>query len=900
MTVKGVDNFSAQIADYALITMGGRIHHYEENIVDGVLRVDHHFQPLNDSLEKSYYNQMHYPDEGEPTNDMRMAGLDYNAPEDYKIKSHVIVWLYKRHWEDQLNKGKGWQKLDPSKMPSGDTEGHMARRCYLIGSTVLDLQRLMDVNIKLNSGDEVDTPTFNCKHNFCDTHSKCKLVKHNGFEVEEQQGQLHMLIKGLEKYINEEKDTNEKDGSYKKPDHSNNPFMVSPLANLANVNEIVKLQQGLMKTYCVIGMQSGKLFLGDQMGAAFVSGATFTQLYGAAVLFTDMSHIVRYRVVEFPFEMIAIYMDIALRVNGYTANDVARMNSDVYAGDLLMVYKSLISAEIMDSKQAEYYSDYCLYGVEKATEYDFVNNRQPIPDYDTNKMGELWFYEKTGNETYVRYRMKLTEDQRQICTGRNLRNRIVADDCESSASTIKGIHKTCIAIQAKLVLLGVLKADKVDDEVFMSFLDNPEGNQEFLKFVDQFAPTSRFGEGWTLDSRAALLLALANVMRQFEFRLDLCIGTANAAGVGQATNLCGHCYLILKTRHYETGAKVNCVIEGTNWVSQKKMVEEDEGESSVPMATINELASILMEMTKDPKFDPKEDIGKGLVKMCEDKGVKFYARVYVSGDEMHFIVERDQNGKKVRVFGEPVPNVVDNMPSERIEVNYKLVSEHLKRLGKDVDPFTIKNTVRLIAKEATVPAWPKGNWDKLMGEFYATRVMYGEGTQGFVNVPKYNRAEHIRFVFVHQLYDIGIKKEDRENTAKDISKNIVDVLLGKKPPPISQRHWDSIAKPPDGFQGEWDPRFKNPFNVEKTNSHAKGVQDMVFLEQVFTAMQSVVTVCFIHKDMAQGAHDQLMEWVKSISVINKERTDVVNKWKANEFRHKESGDGGISVMGNKM
>lgn len=67
--------------------------------------------------------------------------------------------------------------------------------------------------------------------------------------------------------------------------------------------------------------------------------------------------------------------------------------------------------------------------------------------------------------------------------------------------------------------------------------------------------------GLALQERAYLVLALANVVRQYEFELDLCMGTANAAGVGQERHVCGHCYLILTCNHIESSVEARYIVE---------------------------------------------------------------------------------------------------------------------------------------------------------------------------------------------------------------------------------------------------------------------------------------------------------------------------------------------------
>lgn len=54
-TMPGSEDY---IANHALLTMGGRILHFEGEIKNGVLEIDHTFKYIQDTDEESYHNQM--------------------------------------------------------------------------------------------------------------------------------------------------------------------------------------------------------------------------------------------------------------------------------------------------------------------------------------------------------------------------------------------------------------------------------------------------------------------------------------------------------------------------------------------------------------------------------------------------------------------------------------------------------------------------------------------------------------------------------------------------------------------------------------------------------------------------------------------------------------------------
>ena len=104
LQANSVPGSESQIANYAMLTMGGRIHHWEGEIVDGVLNIDNHpFRPIKkgDSAEDGYFNQLGW--DGDVTDEMRKQGIVYNAEDDERIKSACILWIYKRHNENQVH-----------------------------------------------------------------------------------------------------------------------------------------------------------------------------------------------------------------------------------------------------------------------------------------------------------------------------------------------------------------------------------------------------------------------------------------------------------------------------------------------------------------------------------------------------------------------------------------------------------------------------------------------------------------------------------------------------------------------------------------------------------------------------------------------------------------------------
>ena len=151
------------------------------------------------------------------------------------------------------------------------------------------------------------------------------------------------------------------------------------------------------------------------------------------------------------------------------------MNAAHESETLLDIYRTALTSEIMDSKQCDYYTDYCLYGMSDATEEESEKNIQPHPfqpsDRDAVENGEMWYYDSyvsaTQEKKWIKFRMRPTEDQKQVVTGGPaLYNRLIADDCETSASFIIGVHKTFMGIRAYMVSQELWDDTVLDHKVF--------------------------------------------------------------------------------------------------------------------------------------------------------------------------------------------------------------------------------------------------------------------------------------------------------------------------------------------------------------------------------------------------------------------------------------------------
>ena len=197
---------------------------------------------------------------------------------------------------------------------------------------------------------------------------------------------------------------------------------------------------------------------------------------------------------------------------------------------------------ISDSKQSEYYSDYCIYGLERATPFEATSNAQPNGT-DATTSDEKWYYVVQLDGSWIKIRMRLTEDQRQICTGTGLQNRYIGDDCETSASAMMAIFRTLMIFKAYCDVEGIttllLRGGSVAGMAMSVVVQNA---------VTCFFPENLFPrtEGMA-EYYGSLVLLLCQSMVRIAYDLDLAIGSASAASVGGEPHLCGHCYCLLKT-----------------------------------------------------------------------------------------------------------------------------------------------------------------------------------------------------------------------------------------------------------------------------------------------------------------------------------------------------------------
>ena len=277
--------------------------------------------------------------------------------------------------------------------------------------------------------------------------------------------------------------------------------------HLPDIETMVKLQQGLQQVYCVEGINKADAVLTEPNGIAYAQGSTYLQLYKAAVCFSDISEIVRNRVAFVPRYFLTSYalcivikhlcpstlacplglpityllnyhnhmsnannkadfMPItlgrqqimvqlfgAMTTMGLSAADLVKMQDHKHMFEFI---KATLAAAMMDGKQTPYYSDYVLHSVTPVENAAVaLANLQPVPGSIEYAPGcTACFYRQHTNGVWHRYNLELSEDLRQVRTGRTLHTLVAMDDCETQAS-----HMMASANALNQLLMDLEEAD---------------------------------------------------------------------------------------------------------------------------------------------------------------------------------------------------------------------------------------------------------------------------------------------------------------------------------------------------------------------------------------------------------------------------------------------------------
>lgn len=334
------------------------------------------------------------------------------------------------------------------------------------------------------------------------------------------------------------------------------------------MESMVGFQQGLQQAYCSRAIKEGKLGIVEPNALAYAAGASFMQEKGFKIGFHDTTRITRDRVAPTDVQQLYVQMHSAICNQGLSFDSLGDLKNPKKIFEFI---KATFAAGVQDSKQHVYQSDYILHSVSPVSMEVAAANLQPIPGSIEYATGcNACFYRKhvvpgTGEVIHCRYNLSLSEDQRQIMTGRTLDNQITVDDCETHASAFMSVAKAMNELRESILKQGHT-AIKLD---------------------------ARLWSGHSQDEQVKFAMGVANVFKRVAAPLKVFFTTGNAyapaAGMASPT-VCGHAYAQVQgsildeefCEHVHTGlsadgqnyykvprssvVKMTTSLEGTKWL----------------------------------------------------------------------------------------------------------------------------------------------------------------------------------------------------------------------------------------------------------------------------------------------------------------------------------------------
>ena len=332
------------------LTMGRRIVHVEEKVGEsGRIHVQHTFKPR---VNVGYDDQVHYNETDFPSLAMRMTsqGIPPNGCDvkDLLVADHGIIWVHAMNTEPVS------EPVSEPVLEGGFQDPDPANRVWYMGSHVFSMQTLLQAL--------ADNRKFllECRHNGSNTYVRCTITRHADTTDDVATSMVANYTGLLEKGL----------------------IRTSCLKDIEATNKTVVTQSGLMNMYCQVQLEAGCLGLRDPSAASFLSMATFTQLYGSNVLFTDMTGIVKDRGPQLPIPLFLVYAMTAASILCCDLGKLAQGDDfDMVANFVLGIYSTMIS----DTRQAEYVYDYEVYGASECTPEEFKERRQPNSEIPSDK-----------------------------------------------------------------------------------------------------------------------------------------------------------------------------------------------------------------------------------------------------------------------------------------------------------------------------------------------------------------------------------------------------------------------------------------------------------------------------------------------------------------------------------
>jgi hypothetical protein len=795
------------VTDYiqtnVLITMGEEMQHLDLLLDKGVSSIvfDHNFRPIvNKYVNQSEWTEkdsIRYP---QMSSTMKEACIDYHDLGTEMIKSHVIVWVYVQYPEPDAEVGC-------TDIP--------IRSC-LIGTKAITLESLL-AGLCDRKGLEIT-----CEQNFCDSSATVHFSKRDDDSVEHIKS-MQTLAKKIPSLV------------------ASHSIFKSPLSTLDKVLTCVGAQQGILKTYNMQALNMKVFQVADPMGTQFLGFRTYTQLHDFSMCFTDVTYMAKSRVVSLPFELLMRHTYAACVMNGLCiASQVAdfvvsNFNPAKVATQRALLH-SLLTNVIMDTKQSEYFSDYCLGRVD------------PTETRPTDKADSKKFSVKNANGRKTFFVFNQTEDQRQICTGEHGTQRSGTDDCETLTTLMLALLRAYIEFQAKLVKKGIwdeyvsVRTDKLKLRQFV------ETNELLHTVVEEVMPSKMWNLGDKSKSkmdRAAYVVLLLQLAHDMSCSVVCSIGTANAAAVGKPPHLSGHCYLMMSTAslydNYLT-TKVD-VLEGTGY----SLPEEDKDADEKNQANL--LSQMLFEATRTSFLSGGEpcckDIGHGL---GISGGKQFYKEVYIMGDS---VVTSLSNNMKTKTIGASITEVKAGKV-EHIPVDYSMLQAHTGIRAK-----AVQSLVHKMVRAETVPAWSEERWIAFMDIAYQCRSWY------YQRHP-FDPNTQLRVIFSHQAVGLPYVVGDQNRGMR---------RLQLETEALKQFFKDGIPKHSTTLHqirmaANGKDRYGTDLDIKATCNLVGDSMTYIELESIVTVAEMVLCTCIINKTNVSRASQGLHAWVDAIKSHN--------------------------------
>ena len=154
-TCKDPVKAAKNIATHAMMTMGKHLNFCQVKVNDGCIAIDHTFAAAKESYEDEFNL---FSDKHPMTHEMTLAGLNYVEKGQCQLSDHVILWLYRVREEGEKSEKRRIDALSKD----------ATRRTYFIGSVALNTVELLKCSL-----DPKANKVFQIRHNYTSTHVTC-------------------------------------------------------------------------------------------------------------------------------------------------------------------------------------------------------------------------------------------------------------------------------------------------------------------------------------------------------------------------------------------------------------------------------------------------------------------------------------------------------------------------------------------------------------------------------------------------------------------------------------------------------------------------------------------------------------------------------------------------------